>query len=70
MIQAMVRRQDDSLSVRQLLEQAQTLGQISRSEHRQLTSALLGDPSLSSEERCQINLLLDAVRMGRFKLGS
>ncbi|WP_448561700.1 hypothetical protein [Trichothermofontia sp.] len=66
----MVRRQDDSLSVRQLLEQAQTLGQISRSEHRQLTSALLGDPSLSSEERCQINLLLDAVRMGRFKLGS
>jgi|GEM_PF-6350177 len=68
MIQAMVNRQDASPPLGQLIEQAQVLGQISRGEHRQLTSALLSNPSLSTEERRQINLLLDAVRMGRLKL--
>ncbi len=70
MIQAMARRQDEGPPVEQLIQQAQALGRISRGEHRQLTSALLCNPSLSPEERRQINLLLDAVRMGRLKLVS
>ncbi len=70
MIQAMARREDDRPSVVQLIEQVKTLGHISRGEHRLLTSALLCDPSLSSEERRQINHLLDAVRMGCLKLSS
>lgn len=43
-------------------------GCLRRRDHVFLTSAMLGDPSLSSIDRSQINRVLDYVRMGRIEL--
>ena len=43
-------------------------GYLRRRDHLYLTSAMLGDPQLSSADRSQINRVLDYVRMGRIQL--
>lgn len=51
-----------------LVEQVIAAGQMNRSEHIQLTSALLADHFISDEERRRINRVLDYIQIGRLRL--
>ncbi|MBD1863293.1 hypothetical protein [Trichocoleus sp. FACHB-46] len=57
-----------SLSIKIITEQIIQAGQLSRREHLQLTSIILSDSKLSSEDRRQINLIFDYLQTGRLKL--
>ncbi|MBD2098893.1 hypothetical protein H6F90_27915 [Trichocoleus sp. FACHB-591] len=57
-----------SLSIKTITEQIIQAGQLSRREHLQLTSVILSDSKLSSEDRRQINLIFDYLQTGRLKL--
>lgn len=57
-----------SNNVQQTTLQAIQRGRLSRRDHLQLTSALLGDFTLSAADRSQINRVLDYIRMGRVEL--
>ncbi|MEP0872185.1 hypothetical protein NDA01_20430 [Trichocoleus desertorum AS-A10] len=57
-----------NLSIKTITEQIIQAGQLSRREHLQLTSVILSDSKLSSEDRRQINLVFDYLQTGRLKL--
>ena len=55
-------------NIQKLIRKTVRLGQLSRQEHLQLTSAILSDLDINPRDRSQINRLLDYIHMGRVKL--
>ena len=55
-------------SINRLVKKAVKLGQLSRQEHLQLTSAILSGFNLDPIDRSLINRLFDSINMGRVKL--
>jgi hypothetical protein len=55
-------------SIQKLLDRVLKTGSMSSLDHIQLTSALLSDQCLASDERHQISLLFDQVKSGRIKI--
>ena len=55
-------------SIQKLLDRVLKTGFMSGLDHVQLTSALLSDQRLASDERHQISLLFDQVQSGRIKI--
>lgn len=51
-----------------LVEEIMAMGQMNRNQHFQLTTAILSDPKITHEERCQINRVFDCIQTGRIKL--
>ncbi|MCA1992189.1 MAG: hypothetical protein LDL41_09115 [Coleofasciculus sp. S288] len=51
-----------------LIEQILAMGQLSRQEYLQLTTAILSDYNVTDEQRRQINLIFDEVQTGRLKV--
>ncbi|HIK55670.1 MAG TPA: hypothetical protein IGS37_10970 [Synechococcales cyanobacterium M55_K2018_004] len=56
------------VGIQAVLERALAQGCISRREHLQLTSVILGNQWLTEDERRQINRIFDYVQTGRLKL--
>jgi hypothetical protein len=57
-----------SSNLQNILDRALEVGEISRKEYLQLTSAILADYRMSDEERRQINRIFDYVQTGRLRL--
>ena len=57
-----------NLSIHQVIDRILESNQIGRQEHLQLTSAMLGDKSITDEERKQINRIFDQIQTGRIKI--
>jgi hypothetical protein len=55
-------------SIHNLVEHAIASGRLSRKEHLKLTSLLLAEQVISTEEREQINQVFDYLQAGRLKL--
>jgi hypothetical protein len=53
---------------RSIIESIVLAGQMNRQQHFQLSSALLADPTMAEEERCQINRVFDYIQTGRVRL--
>lgn len=50
------------------IEGIQRLGRVTRREHLELTSALLGGQFMTEHDRHQINQILEAIQAGNLKL--
>ena len=59
--------QSTIVSIHQVIDRILESNQIARQEHLQLTSAMLGDKSITDEERKQINRIFDQIQTGRIK---
>lgn len=57
-----------SSNLQNILDRTLEVGEISRKEYLQLTSAILADYRMSDEERRQINRIFDYVQTGRLRL--
>ena len=57
-----------SSNLQNILDRVLEVGEISRKEYLQLTSAILADYRMSDEERRQINRIFDYVQTGRLRL--
>lgn len=57
-----------NLNIAVLIEQIIANGKMNREEHLQLTSTILADDKITTEERCQINRVFDYIQTGRLKL--
>jgi hypothetical protein len=57
-----------SSNLQSILDRVLEVGEISRKEYLQLTSAILADYRMSDEERRQINRVFDYVQTGRLRL--
>lgn len=55
-------------SISQTVEKIVELGQITRQEHLQLTSAILCGYNITDEQRHQINRVFDSLQMGAVKI--
>lgn len=61
--------EDHSLSpVEAMVQQVLSRRRLTRREHLQLTTAILGDPSMDVHDRNQINRVLDDIRAGKVQL--
>lgn len=58
----------DHPQIQRLARHAIEQGAVTRRDHLWLTSAMLGDPTLSSLDRSQINRVLDLIRLGRVRV--
>lgn len=54
--------------VTQLVNRVLVAKQVTREEHLQLTSSLLSEQRLTSDDRHQISHILDEIRLGRLKV--
>lgn len=59
---------NDHPQIQRLTRHALEQGALTRRDHLWLTSAILGDPTLSATDRSLINQVLDLIRMGRVRL--
>ncbi|MBD0267253.1 hypothetical protein [Pseudanabaena sp. FACHB-2040] len=59
---------NDHPQIQRLTRHAIEQNALTRRDHLWLTSAILGDPTLSPLDRTQINHVLDLIRMGRVRL--
>ncbi len=57
-----------SSNLQNIIDRVLEVGEISRKEYLQLTSAILADYRMSDEERRQINRIFDYVQTGRLRL--
>ncbi|HIK27346.1 MAG: hypothetical protein N3E45_16890 [Oscillatoriaceae bacterium SKW80] len=57
-----------NLTIPQLIDKILTVGEITRQEHLQLTSAILSDFNLTDDDRRQINRIFDHIQMRRMKI--
>lgn len=57
-----------NLTIPQLIDKILAVGEITRQEHLQLTSAILSDFNLTDDDRRQINRIFDHIQMGRMKI--
>lgn len=53
---------------RSMIEKILSTGRITRYQHFQLASTLLGNPAMADEERCQINRVFDYIQTGRVRM--
>jgi hypothetical protein len=64
-----IRTQDSLLSpVEAMVQRVLSRHHLSRREHLQLTTAILGNPGLDARDRNQINRVLDDIRAGKVQL--
>ena len=57
-----------NISINQTVDKIMELGQITRQEHLQLTSAILYGYHITDEQRHQINRVFDSLQMGSVKI--
>jgi hypothetical protein len=65
---ALSSKDNTSSSVEAMVQRVLSRRRLSRREHLQLTTAILGNPGLDARDRNQINRVLDYIRAGKVEL--